>query len=50
MGHLFRSKSGYWQVEIEEDSEAVTVFTVGPLDLYECEWMPFMLTNTPATF
>ena len=27
-----------------------TVFTVGPLRFYECERMPFSLTNAPATF
>ena len=26
-----------------------TAFTVGPLGFYECEHMPFGLTNTPAT-
>ena len=42
--------SGYWQVEIEEDSKVLTAFTVRPLGLYECERMPFRLTNAPATF
>ena len=43
-------KSGSWQVEMEEDSKALTAFTVGPLGFYECEQMPFRLTNTPAIF
>ena len=43
-------KSGYWQVEIEEESKPLTAFTVGPLGFFNCERMPFGLTNTPATF
>ena len=43
-------KSGYWQVEMEEDSKSFTTFTVGPLGFYECECMPLGLTNAPATF
>ena len=43
-------KSGYWQVEVEEDCKALTAFTVGPLGFYECERMPFRLTHTPSTF
>ena len=42
-------KSGYWQVEMEEDSKALTVFTVRPLGFYECERMPFGLMNVPAS-
>ena len=35
---------------MEEKSKPLTTFTVGPLGFYECERMPFSLTNTPATF
>ena len=43
-------QSGYWQVEMTEDSKPLTAFTVGPLGFYECVQMPFGLTNTLATF
>ena len=43
-------KSGYWQVELDEESKALTAFTVRPLGFYPCEHMPFGLTNVPATF
>ena len=43
-------KSGYWQVELEEESKQYTAFTVGRLGFYECNRMPFGLTNAPATF
>ena len=43
-------KSGYWQVEMEEGSKPLTTFTVGPLGFYECEQMPFGLTNGQPPF
>ena len=43
-------KSGYWQVELDEDSIPYTAFTVPPLGFYECLRMPFGLTNTPTMF
>ena len=43
-------KSGYWQVEMDEESKPLTAFTVGPLGFYECKRMPFGPTNAPTTF
>ena len=43
-------KPGYWQVEMDEESRLLTAFTIGPLDFYEYERMPFRLINAPATF
>ena len=43
-------KSSYWQVEIEEVDKHKTAFTVGQLGFYECNRMPFGLTNVPAKF
>ena len=43
-------RSGYYQVEIEEDHKSRTAFTVGLLGFYQFERMPFGLTNAPATF
>ena len=46
----FDLKSGYWQLELSEESIPLTAFTVGPLGFYECVHMPFGLTNAPVTF
>ena len=35
---------------MDEESKPLTAFTVGPLGFYDCERMPFRLTNAPATF
>ena len=43
-------KSGYWQIELSEESIPLTTFTVGPLGFYVYVFMPFGLTNAPATF
>ena len=43
-------KSGYWQVPLAEEDKCKTAFTIGPLGFWECERMPFGLTNTPATY
>ena len=43
-------KCGYWQVELEEETKPLTAFTMGPLGFWECECIPFGLTNAPATF
>ena len=43
-------KSGYWHVEMDEESKPLPAFRVGLLGFYECKNMPFRLTNTPTTF
>ena len=43
-------KSGYWQVEVDEESKPLTAFTLGLLGFYKCVRMPFRLTNAPTTF
>ena len=35
---------------MDEECKPLTVFPVGLLGFYECERMPFRLTNAPATF
>jgi hypothetical protein len=43
-------KQGFWQIPMNEDSKQYTAFTVGSLGFFECEKMPFGLSNAPATF
>ena len=43
-------RSGYWQVEMEEEDKAKTAFSVGTMGFFECNRMAFGLTNAPATF
>ena len=43
-------KLEYWQVEMDVESKPLTAFTLGPLGFYECEKMPFRLTDAPTTF
>ena len=43
-------RAGYWQVGVREEHKERTAFTVGPLGFYEFNSMPFVFTNSPATF
>ena len=43
-------RSGYWQVELEEDDKCKTAFQVGTLGFFIFNCMPFGLCNAPATF
>ena len=43
-------KSGFWQVQMDEESRQYTAFTVGSMGVYEFLCMPYRLCNAPATF
>lgn len=43
-------KSGYWQVELEEESKQYTAFTVPGRGLYQFNRLPFGLSKAPSTF
>ena len=43
-------KSGYHQVETQEEHKERTAFTVGPLGFFEYNRMPFDFSNSPATY
>ena len=44
-------KSGYWQLEVDENDKHKTAFILPPpFGLWECNRMPFGLCNAPSTF
>ena len=43
-------KSGYHQIELDEQHKERTAFTVGPLGFYQYDRLPFGLCNAPATY
>ena len=43
-------KSGFWQVQMDEESRQYTAFTVGSMGVYEFLRMPYRLCNAPAMF
>ena len=43
-------KSGYHQVEFEEDQKAYTTFTASPFGFYKYNCLPFGLSNATATY
>ena len=44
------TKSGFWQIKMDEPSKQYTAFTVGNLGFFKCDCMPFGMCNVPATF
>lgn len=43
-------KSGYHQIEMEEEHKERTAFTAGSLGFFEYNRLPFGLSNSPATY
>ena len=43
-------KSGFWQVQMDEESRQYTAFMVGSMGMYEFLRMHYGLCNAPATF
>ena len=43
-------KSGFWQIRMDEAAKQYTTFTVGNLEFFKCDRVPFGLCNAPATF
>ena len=43
-------KSGFWQVQMDEESGQYTTFTMGSMGVYEFLRMPYVLCNAPAMF
>ena len=41
-------KVGFWHITMDEVSKQYTTFTVGKLDFFYSECMPFGLCNAPA--
>ena len=39
-----------WQIKMDESSKQYAAFTVGNLDFFECDHMPFGLCSAPDTF
>ena len=43
-------KAGFWQIAMDEALKQYTTSTMGNLEFFECEHMPFGLCNVPSTF